>query len=180
MHGIRIGQDPGAAGNNSLHQPAHIIVMACLGQNVIENRMIDGREVLDNIETQHIAMAAREVLQSIHGAVRAFPDAVGITVGNKTALEPGLDDVAQGMVHNPVTEGCGADFPLLGFMDVEMQIGARLIAMAVQSRLEFQQVIRQLMLEARGAVQATLATCGFAVGLQQVIPGDDTGKGLTV
>ena len=52
--------------------------------------------------------------------------------------------------------------------------------MAVQGLLEFQQVIRQLMLEARGTVQTTLATCGFTVGFQQVVPGDDTGKGLTV
>ena len=143
--------------------------------------MIDGREVLDDIETQHIAIAARQVLQPIHGAVRAFRGTVGITVGDKTALEPGLDDVAQGMVHDAVAEWRSADFALLGFMDVEVQIGARLVAMAVlQGRLEFQQVIRQLMLEARRTVQATLATRGFAVGFQQVVPGDDTGKGFTV
>ena len=66
-------------------------------------------------------------------------------------------------------------------MNVKVQIGARLVAMAVQGRLEFQQMIRQkLMLEARGAVQATLATRGFAVGFQQVVPGDDVSKGLTV
>jgi hypothetical protein len=84
------------------------------------------------------------------------------------------------MVHDAVAEWCSADFALLGCMDVEVEIGARLVAMAVQGRLEFQQVIRQLMLEARGTVQATLATRGFAVGFQQVIPGDDVGKGLTV
>ena len=142
--------------------------------------MIDRREVLDDIETQHIAKAARKVLQPIHGAVCAFRSAVGITVTDKTALEPGFDDVAQGMVHDPIAEWRSADFALLGCMNVEVQIGARLVAMAVQGILEFQQVIRQLMLEARGTVQATLATRGFAVGFQQIVPGNDVSKGLTV
>jgi len=84
------------------------------------------------------------------------------------------------MVHDPIAEWRSADFALLGCMNVEVQMGAWLVAMAVQGPLEFQQVIRQLMLEARGTVQATLATRGFAVSFQQVLPGDDTGKGLTV
>ena len=152
MHSVGIGQNSGTAGDNSLHQPAHIIITDCPGQGVIENGMINGREVLDDIETQHITIAARKVLQTVHGAVRAFRGTVGITVGDKTALEPGFDDVAQGVVYDAVTEWRSADFALLGCMDVEVQIGARLVAMAVQGCLEF----------------------------QQVVPGDDTGKGFTV
>ena len=79
------------------------------------------------------------------------------------------------MVHDPIAEWRSADFALLGCMNVEVQIGAMLVAMAVQGILEFQQVIRQLMLDG-GPVQATLATRGFAVGFQQIVPGNDVSK----
>ena len=179
MHGIGIGQDSGTAGDNSLHQPSHIIVTDCPGQYIIENGMIDGREVLDNIKTQHITIAVREVLQAVHGAVRAFPGAVGITVGDKTALEPGLDDLAQGMVHDPITERRGADQALLGLTDGEVHIRTGLILVTAQLLLQLQQVIRQLVLKACRAAQTTLAVCRLVIRSQQVVPGNNALEGWT-
>ena len=50
---------------------------------------------------------------------------VGVTLGHEAALEHGFDDVAQGMVDHPVTEGCGADQPTFGFVNGETGIGSR-------------------------------------------------------
>ena len=49
--------------------------------------MIQRREVLHHIHTQHVAMALGEPLQAVDGAMRSFADAVGVAVGDEARLE---------------------------------------------------------------------------------------------
>jgi len=71
-------------------------------------RVIERREMLDEVGAQRISIPPCPLLQPVHRAVRAFPGAVGIAVRNKARLEGGLDEVAQRMMHDAVAERRGA------------------------------------------------------------------------
>ena len=73
-----------------------------LAQAFEQNEMIDRREVLADVGAQHIAIAARELLETVDGAMRAFADAIGVAIRNEHALEARLDDRAQGVVDDAV------------------------------------------------------------------------------
>ena len=87
--------------------------------------MIDRREVLDDVRAQHVAVPLGEALQPIDGPVRALALAVGVAVRDEQALEAGLDDVAQRVVHHPVAKADGADLAPLRVLDVEVDVTAR-------------------------------------------------------
>lgn len=96
----------------------------------------------------------------------ALARSVGITIEDKAALEPGFDDIAKRMVHDPIAEGGGADFALLRIVNVKMLIRTGLVTAALQLLLQLKQMVRQLMLKAGGADSSTFATRGLAVGVE--------------
>ena len=79
--------------------------------------MVDAGKELAHIALQDVAVAAGILLAAIQGAVRAFADPVGVAVVDEAALKERLDHVAQGVVHDPVAKGRGADQPPLGLVD---------------------------------------------------------------
>ena len=96
----------------------------------------------------------------------ALPHSVGITIEDKAALKPGFDDIAEGMMHNPIAEGRRADFALFGIVNVKMLIRTWLVTTAFQFLLQLKQMVRQLMLKTGGADSSTFATPGLAVGVE--------------
>lgn len=70
----------------------------------------------------------------------AFADAVGVAMRDELALKQRLDAVAQRMMHHPVAEWGSADAALLGFVDGEVDIGARLVGEAGQLILTLPQI----------------------------------------
>ena len=86
--------------------------------------MIDRREVLPDVCPQHVAIAARELLQPIDRPMRALAEAVGVAVGDEYALEARLDDRAQRVVHDPVAKSRRADLAPLRLVDEEVGVGA--------------------------------------------------------
>jgi hypothetical protein len=64
--------------------------------------------VLHDVQTQDVAVVAGEVLQLGDGTMRSLAPPIGETVGDERALEPRLDDPAEGMANDPVAERRGA------------------------------------------------------------------------
>jgi len=96
--------------------------------------------------------------------------AVGVGVSDETALEARLNQIAERMVHDAVAKGGGADLASLGFVNIEMRVGARRVIKAQQVRLQFQQAVGQAVLESGDIVGAAFALGGLTVGAQQVRP----------
>ena len=94
--------------------------------------MIDRWEVLDDVEPQHVAVAASILLQLVDGAVRAFANAIGVAVWMKLGFKEWLDDVAQGVMDNPIPKRGGADFASFWLVDDEVLVRAGLVAAIAQ------------------------------------------------
>ena len=79
------------------------------------------------------------------------------------------------MVHHPVAEGRRADQALLGFVNVEVVVAARLVGLLLQLILQAEQVAFQVELEAGHFRAAALAFAGGAEGPIQVSEGAQPG-----
>ena len=91
----------------------------------LQHRVVDGWEVAVEVATQHRRVAVAEALVAGHRPVRALAEAVGVAVEDEAALEDGLDDRAQRMVHHPVPERGGGDRARLGVADGDFHIAPR-------------------------------------------------------
>ena len=130
--------------------------------------MVDGSEVLPDVGSQHVAMAPCEVLQPLDGAVGAFPDTIGIAVGDEYALEARADHGAQGMVDDAITKASSTDLPTLGLVDEEMRVRAGPVFAASQFFTQTQQAISQAVLESRNRGVSALAPHRSFESRQQV------------
>ena len=118
---------------------------------------------------------ARKPLGAVDGAVCAFPDTIGVAIGDEAALEKRLYAVAQGVMHDPVTERGGGNQPFFGFVDVEAGVFPRLVAEIRQFSLDLEQVVFQVALKFSDVGMSAFAFRGFAVGQQQVGRGGEGG-----
>ncbi len=98
--------------------------------------MVDRWEELAHVTTQRVAILTSKVLAAVQGAMGAFAHPVGVAVVDETPLEDGLDDVAQGVVDDSISERSGADQPPLGLEDEEAVIRARLVGLGHQFLLQ--------------------------------------------
>lgn len=130
---------------------------------------------MHHIHAQHVAKAARELLQPVDGAVCALPDPVCIAVADEALLEQRLDDVAERVVYDAVTKRGGADTPALRLVDGKMAIRTGLIDLVRQFVLQGKQTVRDLELKAGRAGRASFPFGSLAEGKPQVIPLDDGG-----
>ena len=65
-------------------------------------------------------------------------DAVGVGVMDESALEDGLDDVAEGVMNNPIAVRCGGNPAGLGVIDFKVEIVAGLIGSGLKFGLELE------------------------------------------
>jgi hypothetical protein len=79
------------------------------GQGIAEDGVVHGRKVFDDVHAQDVRVAAGKRLQPVEGSVRALATAVRVAAEDETALEPGFDDVHEGVMDDAVAEGSGAD-----------------------------------------------------------------------
>ena len=142
--------------------------------------MIDAGEKLPQVALQHRGVAARQLLHTLQGAVRALAEASGVGVSDEGTLEDRLDEVAQGMVHHAVAERCGGDEAALGFVDEEVRVGAWTIRVGAQGVLERQQVFFQTVFKGGHACLVALAAAGALVGEEEVVPGGQLGVSVQV
>jgi hypothetical protein len=141
-----------------------------LAKSVEQDGVIDGGEMTHDVQAQYVAEVPGEGLQPIDRSVGAFTEPVGVAVGNEAALEPGFDDVAQGVVDDPVAKRGGTDQTPLGLMDHEMGIAAWAPASLTQDLLQVEQLVGQPMFKMRGPANPSLAAAGLAPGIDQVVP----------
>lgn len=83
--------------------------------------------MLHHVTAQHIAIAASIGLQLIDCAVGSVTYPVGIAVRMEASVKQRLDQIAQRMMHDSVTERSSTDLPALGFVDIEVDVVAGVI-----------------------------------------------------
>ena len=89
----------------------------------LEELMVNTREVFLDVALQHIAMAAGEGSEAVHGGMSAFALATGVAIEKEAALEDRFEEAAQGVMHHPVAERGGADQPPFRLVNLEGAAG---------------------------------------------------------
>ena len=90
--------------------------------------MIDRREMFDNIEPKDIAVLAAPPLELIYRPMGPFLFAIGVAVWVEAGLKERLDHIAEGMMHNPISEGGCADESSFRLFDLKVGIRSRSVA----------------------------------------------------
>jgi len=98
---LRIG-----AVNHRVEQPQGARAGDAPAQILLQDLVIDRREIAIDIAAQHMPMAIAIALIAGDRLVRPFACAVGIGIENKAALEDRLDDGAERMMDDAVAERC--------------------------------------------------------------------------
>ena len=163
-------QEPSTAVQYPVHQPEDIIITDHSSQGVVEDLVVDGREVLNNIHSQNKTVASRKLLKPIHRAMGAFSNPVCIAVENKAALEPGFYHITKGMMNDPVSERGSTDQPHLGLMYSEVDVGTWLIATSPQLILQLEHMICELMLESGGSFSSPFTEGCPVMRIEQILP----------
>jgi hypothetical protein len=167
---VFVAQHVPPARHDRLDQPHEVVFGNPTTQDLQQDRVIDGREVLADIGAQHVAISPGEGLETVYRTMCPLTDPVGVAVGDEQAFETGFDDSAQGVMYDTVGEASRADLSALGFVDDEMRVRARPVAPLEQARPQRQQAIGELMLEGRDGPVTPFGARGSGVGRQQVRP----------
>lgn len=85
------------------------------------------RKKLTHVALEHVAVTACELLAAVQRTVGALTYPVGIGIDNEGSLEDRLNDVAEGVMDNPVTEWGSGDETALGLVDVKRDVGTETV-----------------------------------------------------
>ena len=96
--------------------------------------------------------------------------AAGVGIVDERRLEDRLDDVADGVMHNPVAEGGGGDGAGLRVVNPERAVRAGLPTSFPQLLLQPKQVLLPVQLEGRHVRLRPFALARFVVGAHEVVP----------
>ena len=77
----------------------------------------------------------------------AVADSVGVGVMDEAALEDGLDNIAEGMMNNPVAVGCGGNPARLWIVDFKVKVVAGLIGSGLEFGLELEDFCFKILVE---------------------------------
>lgn len=83
-------------------------------------------------------------------------------------------------MNHAVAKRRGADFAPLRFVDIKMMIFAGLILAVAKCVLQIEQSVSQLVLKPCRAFAEAFADGSFPVGVEQIIPGDNSLKRVTL
>jgi len=163
-------QEPSTALQYPVNQPEHVIIPDNTCQGIVEDLVVDGREVLNDIHAQHKSVVSGKLLEPVHRTMGALSNPVGIAVENKAALEPGFYHITKGMMNDPVSERGSTDQPHLGLMYSEVDVGTWLIATSPQLILQLEHMICELMLESGGSFSSPFTEGCPVMRIEQILP----------
>jgi hypothetical protein len=109
LHLVFFGQHARAGGQNAVAQFQHGLVADEPGELGAQEGVINGGEVLFEVALQHVAPAAGELLAAVERAVRAFAEAVGVSICDEAPFPDRLGDVGERMMHHAVSKRRGGD-----------------------------------------------------------------------
>jgi hypothetical protein len=132
--------------------------------------MVDRREMFHDIQAQYVSIVPGKLLQTVNCTMRTFAFAIGITITDETRLEPGLDNIADRMMYDPITKRGCTDFAPFRLIHVEVSVRPGQVTPILQFVLQIQQIIGPIRLEGRYGVPATLSNRGSIGRFDQVIP----------
>ncbi len=140
------------------------------GQRLAHNGVVYRRKILFDVTLQHIFVASGKAGAAIQGLVVAFLFPVGVAVADKPAFKNRFDNLAQGMMRDSILKWGSTYQPPFGFVDVKTFVGAGLVALVAEFRLQAQQIIFQPMFKGGDVGQAPFAPGGLPIGPSQVGP----------
>ncbi len=163
-------QHPFSTFKNTVNEPKNLMIFNFSGKNVSKNVMVNTRKELTDIELQNIRVTAGKRLTTVDSPMRAFANTIGIGVRNKTKLENRLYDITQCMMNHPISERSCADQTSFRIMNVKISVGARLIGLVLELRLQHEKIFFQPVFKRSHSRFAALAFGGLFVGEQQIVP----------
>lgn len=112
-------------------------------------------------------------LGNTHTAVSPMSDATGVAVGQECLFKYRLNDVAQRVLHHPVTKRQGRYLAWFWLIYHELARLTGAVA-AIQQRIaQHADVGSEILFECQVACCVTLATHGFAISVVQIVSGGD-------
>ena len=114
---------------------------------------------------------ANEGLQPFHVGMYPHAPAADVRIMNEDQLPDGLQVIHQHMMHHPVAEIGGEDFPQLGALGNKADRTGRGVAAVLQRRLQIQQVIFLADLEGQSVGDITLVAPALQIRPVQVLEG---------
>lgn len=140
-------------------------------EKLAQDRMVDAREELAEVELEDVGKPPAELLTAVQRSVGPLAAPVGIAVGNEPFFENRLDHVEQSMVDDPVAEGRGADQPALRLMNVEACVSSGQVGLSDEIPTQRRQVVFEAVLKGGDVRLPPLAAGGVAEGAEEIRPG---------
>lgn len=105
---------------------------------LLQNGVVDGREVAENVGAQHMSMVVAQLLVGGDGAMGTPALQAGIRAGDESALEQWPDDGAQSVMYHTVAKRRSGDQARLALAHHELGVAARLPGPLQQLALQAQ------------------------------------------
>jgi len=162
-HRVLFRKHADAAGENLIDEPQHLRVVDFACERRAQNCVVNRWEKLSHIALQNVTITPRKMLTAIQRAMRPFAFAIGVRIENERPLENRFDDVAQGVMHDAVTERRGGNQSTFRFVNVETGVRAGSIGLIQQFALQRDEIVFQPVLERGGGRAPAFAFCRFAI-----------------
>src|SRR5207245_309454 len=110
--------------NDAVYQPQRLRAAYLAAYLLLENGMVYAGEVLADVALQHIVVGLHKLRQPVYRRMGSLAFAAGIRIMDKDALKDRLDEIAEGMMHDPVSVERSADLAILGILNGEGTVSA--------------------------------------------------------
>lgn len=128
--------------------------------------MIDRSEIMPDVALQDKFVFAAIFRETVNRFMAALVFSAGVGVVNKSIIENGFDDIAEGMLEDPVPVRQSADQSLFRVKDIKLFVAAESICLVSQFRLEGQKFIFNIKIEFADLALKFFAPLGFFGGPQ--------------
>ncbi len=92
--------------DDGIHQPQCLFALDAMANLGFEDFMVDRGKVFFQIALQNVGIRSGKLRKPLQGAMGAIAHPISVGIGNKAILKPGNDDVAKGVMDDPI--GIGA------------------------------------------------------------------------
>ena len=104
---VLLGQHIFAPFQNEIDEVTEAWLFDFAPEGVAQDGVVDAGEKLAQVELKKVGIAAGVLLGTRQGPMGPFADPVGVGVGDKATVKDRFDQVAEGVMHNAISEGCG-------------------------------------------------------------------------
>jgi hypothetical protein len=151
------------------NKPKGIRTLDFSRDNFQQDFMVDALEIFPDIALQNVRVFSRKLRVSVYGFMGPLIFPAGIGVEDKGPVKYRLDDIAQGMVNDPIPVGRRADQPHLRVIYKKIPVSAVPVGFSDQFPLQPEQFFFQVQLEPGGLFLEPFAPAGLPGCTQKIL-----------